>query len=187
METTTQKTSLVDYYNSLMKDVEHPNDGLRKVYKLSRHICSLITQEIITSDESYSCLKDELKGYSLDDFRSTFEWDERYGISISYEMMIDDYEDSKSCSSKEEMMKYLNGETSVEEHPSFDNDDFSIDFWGENRVRPNIWVKNLRLKEQVSNQFVVTLQTTDTDFSLETLKGLLPSNVEVLSSTPIEG
>ncbi len=84
------------------------------------------------------------------------------------------------------MMKYLNGETSVEEYPKYHLEDLDIDFWGTN-VRPNIRVDNLRLKEQVSNQFVVTLQTTDTDFSLETLKGLLPSNVEVLSSTPIEG
>ncbi len=179
MVTTTQKTSLVDYYNSLMKD--------REDYKLINHICCLITQEITKSHESYSCFEDEFKGYSLDDFRSTFEWDEKYGITTSYEMIINDLEQDTDCSSKEEMMKYLNGETSVEEHPSFDNEDFSIDFWGENKVRPNIWVENLRLKEQVSNQFVVTLKTTDTDFSLETLKGLLPSNVEVCSSTPIEG
>ena len=178
-----QKKTLVELWNevgerpSYMMDEESPYYP-RRVYLshvletiLERefsseneyHNCEFVlTENQLTGDETPFCVFDHYSSFTLNDFRSIFDWEEKFSVEVVYPYEVQtSVSEYFECTSKDDVRKYMSGsETSFE--PKYP--DFS-DFEGgdvellERSIRHeyHVHVNNLRLKESVVEDMNVSV------------------------------
>ena len=85
---------------------------------------------------------------TFQEFQDKFDWDESYSVVTSWETeILNSYKSTHQCSSKEEALSYVRGETDLEE-PDLSDYYPEYELTGAYNCSLEVEVQNLRLKEQ---------------------------------------
>ena len=114
----------------------------------------VLTEKQFTGDETSRYSPDEYSSITLNDFRSNFDWEEKFTVEVTYpyqiETSVSEYLD---CNSKDEVRKCMSGcKTSFDQkyHSSFDFEGGHVVFRDDCISHTyHVSVTNLRLKETV--------------------------------------
>ena len=109
--------------------------------------CEMLLRKLLNKEAGYYLFEEDKD--LLAQYRNNFDWEEEYSITYEWEFVSNYGEKSVDYSSREEMMEYLLGYKQVEEPESFDEINYSEECSGDYRTRASIWVKNLRLKQNI--------------------------------------
>lgn len=122
----------------------------------------VLKEKQFTGDETPRYCRDEYSSITLNDFRSNFDWEEKFTVEVTYPYQIEtSVSEYFECTSKDDVRKYMSGsETSWDQkyHSSSDFDDGNVVFFEEDISHTYlVYVTNLRLKESVVKDMNVSV------------------------------
>jgi len=123
----------------------------------------------------------------LAEYRSTFDWNEKYSVEVDWELAIMRHTEEYECKSKEEALAYQSGDMECEQ-PDLGDIRPVYEFTGDcSSPQIRVWVSDLEPKK--AKQLITLSVLVDNTVSVEevegTVKGIYPNTVIV--STIQEG
>lgn len=123
--------------------------------------CFSVISRKLSENLTSPSYKTEYPSWTLGDFRSTFDWNEHYSVSIHYPCLLRmNMYQRINCCTKEEVVQIMSGRSRFDDDkpdPIDDFDDHEIVEWEDLQYGYNVEIYNLRLKESVVKDMDVSV------------------------------